>query len=304
MTADDPLAALEPPPDPRATWDLPPFGTLPTTTQLDPAVTRVLAPNASPMTLDGTNTYLVGEAGVGAVLLVDPGPDDQHHLAAVEAATGDLDAEVALILVTHHHHDHAAAALPWASRFGCAVAAARPDVVGPDGIVLGADGLIALPGSGATVAVVATPGHSADHLAFRLPHGPLLTGDHILGRGTSVVAHPDGHLGAYLDSLARVLGLGPDALYPGHGPELVAGDPTDVITYYRAHREFRVRQITTALADAPYTPRELVARIYASTDPGLWDAAELSTRAALEELRRQGVVALEEGTARLVDAGG
>lgn len=303
MNSHDPLATLAPPPDPRVTWDLPPFGTMPTTVELDPRVTRVLAPNPSPMTLDGTNTYLVGEPGAGVVLLVDPGPDDPQHLAVVEAAVAELDAEVALILVTHHHHDHAEAALDWASRFGCRVAAARPDVAGPDGLVLGAEGLVAMPGSGATVAVVATPGHSADHLAFRLPHGPLLTGDHILGRGTSVVAHPDGDLGAYLESLGRVLGLGADALYPGHGPELVAGDPTDVVAYYRTHREFRMRQITAVLAGAPHTPRELVARIYVDVDRGLWDAAELSTRAALEELQRRGVVALQDDTARLVDAG-
>ncbi|MBW3664649.1 MAG: MBL fold metallo-hydrolase [Actinobacteria bacterium] len=277
---------------------------MPTTVELDPRVTRVLAPNASPMTLDGTNTYLVGEPRAGVVLLVDPGPEDPEHLAAVEAAIAELDAEVALILVTHHHRDHAEAALAWASRFGCRVAAARPDVAGPDGLVLGAEDLVAMPGSGATVAVVATPGHSADHLAFRLPHGPLLTGDHILGRGTSVVAYPDGDLGAYLESLRRVLGVGPDALYPGHGPELVAGDATEVIAYYRAHREFRMRQIIAVLARAPHTPRELVARIYADVDRGLWDAAELSTRAAVEELQRQGVVALEEDIARLVDAGG
>ena len=115
----------------------------------------------------------------------------------------------------------------------------------------------------------------------------MLTGDHVLGRGTSVVPHPEGDLVAYLESLRRVHDLGPDALYPGHGPELTE-DPDAVLTYYRDHRHFREQQILAALADGPTTPRGLVERIYADVDRRLWSAAEASTRAALVGLHDRG----------------
>src|SRR4051794_12041906 len=121
---------------------------MPRTADLEPLVTRVLAPNPSPMTLDGTNTYLVGEPGSGQAVLVDPGPDDPAHLAAVEAALAARDARCAAVLVTHHHGDHAEAALPWGARFGAQVAAATADVAGPSGRVLEAGGG-AGPGRGA-----------------------------------------------------------------------------------------------------------------------------------------------------------
>src|SRR5215217_6138488 len=104
---------VDAPTDPRAAWDLPAPGAMPRTAQLEPLVTRVLAPNPSPMTLDGTNTYLVGSPGSGSAVLVDPGPDDAGHLAAVEAALAARDARCLAVLVTHHHGDHAEAALPW-----------------------------------------------------------------------------------------------------------------------------------------------------------------------------------------------
>ncbi|MCA1784296.1 MAG: hypothetical protein LC679_19625, partial [Intrasporangiaceae bacterium] len=129
----------------------------------------------------------------------------------------------------------------------------------------------------------ATPGHTRDHLSLRLPTGAVLTGDHVLGRGTSVVAHPDGDLSAYLASLRRLLDLGPDALFPGHGPELTE-DPTAVLIYYQHHRAFREAQITAILAEGPATPAALVARIYAEVDRRVWAAAEASTRATLAVL--------------------
>lgn len=275
------------PVDPRLGWDLPAFGDLPHRVDLDEVTTRVLAPNPSPMTLDGTNTYIVGAPGAGEVGVVDPGPDDPDHLGAVEDAIGRRDAQPSLVLVTHHHLDHAEAAAGWAARWGCRVAAATPAVAGPDGIVV-ADGA-KLEVAGLRLTLVATPGHTADHLAIRLPTGALLTGDHILGRGTSVVAHPDGNLEAYLDSLRRVLDLGPDVLLPGHGPELTE-DPAAVVRYYLDHRAFRQRQILAALADGPATPRSLVEHIYAEVDPRLWPAAERSTRAALDALVADGRV--------------
>jgi glyoxylase-like metal-dependent hydrolase (beta-lactamase superfamily II) len=282
------LEELTPPADPRTSWDLPAFGQLPHVVRLDELTTRVLAANPSPMTLDGTNTYLLGSPGHGGLVLVDPGPDDAAHLEAVEAAAADRDAQIVAVLVTHHHHDHAEAAQPWAGRFGVEVLASTRAVAGPDGRLVEHGQRLTL--AGLDLEVVATPGHTRDHLAFRAPTGALLSGDHVLGRGTSVVPHPEGDLLAYLDSLRRVRDLGPDALYPGHGPELTE-DPGAVLAYYQEHRAFRERQILAVLGEGPATPRQLVERIYTEVDPQLWPAAEASTRATLAALRGRGRIA-------------
>ncbi|MCA0145868.1 MBL fold metallo-hydrolase [Blastococcus sp. LR1] len=280
------------PTDPRAGWGLPAPGELPRTADLEPLVTRVLAPNPSPMTLDGTNTYVVGAPGSGQAVLVDPGPDDAAHLAAVEAALAARDARCVGVLVTHHHGDHAEAALPWGARFGAPVAAASADVAGPGGRLLEPGERLTL--AGTAIDVVPTPGHTADHLAFRLESGAVLVGDHVLGRGTSVVTHPEGDVVAYLESLRRVHDLGPSALYCGHGPELTE-DPGAVLTYYLAHRAFREQQLLDALADGARSVDELVASIYAEVPREVWPAAAQSTRAGLEKLAAEGRVAL--GTA-------
>lgn len=284
-----------PPRDPRLDWELPPFGGLAPVSKLDELTVRVLAPNPSPMTLDGTNTYVVGAPGSGEAIVVDPGPDDAEHRRRVEQVLVDRDAACTVVAVTHHHVDHAAAARPWADAFGARVAAPTPDVAGPGGAVVQSGTTLAAAGLG--LDVVATPGHTRDHTAYRLPTGALLSGDHVLGRGTSVVAHPDGDLAAYLDSLRRVLELGPDVLLPGHGPVLTT-DPTAVLRYYLDHRNHRLRQILACLEDGPHTPRELVVRIYADVDRSLWDAAEASTRAALEALHEEGRIAWDGEQAR------
>jgi glyoxylase-like metal-dependent hydrolase (beta-lactamase superfamily II) len=274
---------VHPPADPRLTWGLPAFGQLPREARLDELVSRVLAPNAGMMSLDGTNTYVIHGDGEAAVL--DPGPADPGHLACVQRAIGD--AACRWILVTHHHVDHAEGALPWAQQLGATVCAARPAVAGRDGRVLADGDQVAL--AGTSVTAVATPGHTGDHLAFRLESGAVLAGDHVLGRGTSVVTYPEGDLLAYLESLRRVLDLGPSALYPGHGPEL-RDDPTAVIEYYLAHRVFREQQIVAVLRDGPSDVRTIVARVYAEIDPALHRSAEQSTRAALEKMRAEGTV--------------
>lgn len=284
------------PVDPRVDWDLPAFGGLPTVTRLDEVTTRVLADNASPMTLDGTNTYVLHPPAAGVAAIVDPGPPDPHHLAAVEGVLRERDVWPTAVLVTHHHLDHAEAAEGWSQHFGARVHASTPEVAGPDGHVLHDGGHVDLPGL--SIEAVATPGHSADHLGFRLGTGALLTGDHVLGRGTSVVTHPDGDLTAYLDSLRRVLDLGPDALLPGHGPELTE-DPDAVVRYYLDHRAFRERQVLAVLDDGPATAREIVEVVYADVDPGLWPAAGASTRATLERLEAAGAVRVDDATATL-----
>ena len=279
------LRSLTPPADPRT--DLPPFGQLPRVTVLDEVTTRVLAPNPSPMTLDGTNTYVVG--GAGGAVIVDPGPIDAHHLHAVVEVVEGRDLDVVAVVVTHHHVDHAEAAAAWAGRFGAHLFATTPEVAGATGTVLG-DGDVVRAGP-TSLRSVRTPGHCGDHVAYRLDSGALLSGDHVLGRGTSVVAHPDGDLVAYLDSLRTVLDLGPHALYPGHGPELT-DDPTAVVRFYLDHRAFRQQQILAVLdQDGPSTPAEIVAQVYAAVDRALWPAAEASTRAALQAMLDLGQVA-------------
>lgn len=275
------------PVDPRTSWALPAPGEMAPVADPEPLVTRVLAPNPSPMTLDGTNTHLVGEPGSGQAVVVDPGPDDAAHLAAVEAALAARGARVVAVLVTHHHADHAEAALPWGRHFGAPVAAATGEVAGPGGRLLRAGERLEL--AGTTLDVVPTPGHTADHLAFRLASGAVLVGDHVLGRGTSVVTHPEGDVLAYLESLRRVHDLGPSALYCGHGPELTT-DPGAVLRFYLAHRAYREQQLLDALAAGARTVEELVAVVYAGVPQAVWPAAAQSTRATLAKLAAEGRV--------------
>ncbi len=269
---------------------------MPRTADLEPLVTRVLAPNASGMTLDGTNTYVVGAPGSGQAVLVDPGPDDPAHLAAVEEALTARQARCVAVLVTHHHGDHAEAALPWGDRFGAPVAAADAAVAGPRGRVLEPGERLAL--AGTAIGVVGTPGHTADHLAFRLESGAVLVGDHVLGRGTSVVTHPEGDVVAYLESLRRVHDLGPSALYCGHGPELTE-DPGAVLDFYLAHRAFRESQLLAALVRGAGTVDALVADVYAEVPRALWPAAAQSTRATLAKLAAEGHVVVDGDRVRL-----
>ncbi|WP_142023890.1 MBL fold metallo-hydrolase [Blastococcus colisei] len=283
---------MDAPADPRASWFLPAPGELPRTADLEPLVSRVLAPNPSGMTLDGTNTYVVGAPGSGQAVLVDPGPDDAAHLTAVEAVLAARGARCVAVLVTHHHGDHAEAALPWGGRFGAPVAAASAAVAGAGGRVLDHGERLGL--AGTTIDVVATPGHTRDHLAFRLESGAVLVGDHVLGRGTSVVTHPEGDVVAYLESLRRVHDLGPSALYCGHGPELTV-DPGAVLDYYLAHRAYREHQLLTALAAGAGSVEELVATVYAEVPRQLWPAATQSTRATLAKLQAEGRVETSTG---------
>lgn len=279
------------PRDPRAEWALPAFGAMPDVEVVEEGVTRVLAPNPSPMTLDGTNTYVLGLAGTGEALVVDPGPADDGHHDRVRAVLADLDAEVRAIVLTHHHLDHAEAAGAWAVDHGCEVLARSPTLASAGRVL--ADGS-PIEVAGLEVRVLDTPGHTADHVALRLGSGAVLTGDHVLGRGTSVVAHPDGDLAAYLASLRRVLDLGPAALHPGHGPSL-SEDPTAVLRFYLDHRRFREEQLRHALSAGPATLEELVARLYADVDRRVWPAAAASLSAALAMLEQRGELHLDAG---------
>ncbi len=252
----------------------------------------VLAPNANMMTLDGTNTWVLREPGARRAVVIDPGPPDESHLAAIEAVAG----EVGTVLLTHHHFDHSEAAKDFATRWGCGVRALDPEYrLGSEGLsggdVVEVDGL--------EIRVVPTPGHTADSLSFLVPaERTVLTGDTVLGRGTTVVAHPDGQLGAYLDSLDRLHALAATheiaSIWPGHGP--VIPDALAVLDYYISHRGERLDQVREALRvlvsephpeglAAEELPRKVVELVYQDVDPILWGAAELSVRAQLAYLQ-------------------
>ena len=243
-------------------------------------VTCVLAPNPSPMTLDGTNTWLVGARG-GPVVVIDPGPDDDAHLGAiVDAAEG----QVAQILLTHGHPDHSEGARHLHEMTGAAVRALDPDHV------LGGEGLDAgdvIAAGDDEIRVIATPGHTSDCLSVHLPRdGALLTGDTVLGRGTTVVAWPDGHLGDYLDSLAalraRAEASQARAILPGHGP--VLADPVGVLDAYLEHRRARLDQVRAAVSAGARTPEDVVDAVYDDIPDSVRWAALLSTRAQLAYL--------------------
>lgn len=242
--------------------------------------TRILAPNPGPMTLDGTNTWILREPGGARSIVIDPGPDDAGHLGRVADQAGS----VAVVLLTHGHVDHSEGARAFAERVHAPVRALDPQHRWGDeglggGDVVGADGL--------EVRVVATPGHSADSLCFHLPaDDAILTGDTVLGRGTTVVAHPDGRLVDYLDSLRRLRGMadaGLRTLLPGHGP--VLADAAGVLDFYLAHRQERLEQVRAALAAGATSPRDVVETVYADVDRAVWPAAELSVKAQIDYLR-------------------
>jgi glyoxylase-like metal-dependent hydrolase (beta-lactamase superfamily II) len=254
-----------------------------------PRARCVLAPNPSPMTLNGTNTWLIAEPGSPSALVVDPGPDDEGHLRRVVDLLAGAGQRVTQILLTHGHGDHSAGAARLATLTGAPVLAADPAFrLGETGLAPG-DVLAA---AGCEVRVVATPGHTADSVCLLLPaDGALLTGDTVLGRGTTVIAQ-DGSLADYLDSLDRLRALADAArlrvLLPGHGPLLT--DPAGTLDFYIAHRRERLAEVTAALAAGDRSTAEIVARVYADVDRGLWPFAEWSVRAQLEYLARQGVV--------------
>jgi glyoxylase-like metal-dependent hydrolase (beta-lactamase superfamily II) len=247
--------------------------------RVTPTASVVLAPNPGPMTLEGTNTWILRAPDAAACVVVDPGPEHAEHLATV-AACGP----VATILLTHGHYDHSEGAAHLAELTGAPVRALDPAYrLGDEGLT---DGDV-VAAAGLEIRVAATPGHSADSLSFLLD-GPaderaVLTGDTILGRGTTVVAHPDGVLADYLQSLRRLREVGDAMVLPGHGPELPSAGV--VAEQYLEHREQRLEQVRAAVANGATTADEVVEVVYADVDRVLWPAARLSVLAQLEYLR-------------------
>ena len=280
--------AIPPQPWPTGTCD-----------QLEPLVARVLAPNPSPFTYTGTQTYLVGDERGLAV--IDPGPDDPDHLDALEAAIAGR--PVTAIACTHTHRDHSPAAHPLAEFtgapvIGCAALALESDLpradapfdmhYRPDHAL--ADGE-AIEGKGWTLRAIATPGHTSNHLCFALEGtGAVFTGDHVMGWSTTVVAPPDGDMGDYLDSLEKLYAREQDRIYyPAHGPAVEK--PRQLVRGMIGHRRQRERQIAKLLAEEPRAVSGLVPVMYRGVDQRLWPAAGMSVLAHLEDMERRGFVA-------------
>ena len=239
----------------------------------------LLANNPGLMTLEGTNTWVLRGSGSDEVVVVDPGPDDDEHIAKVV----DL-GRIALVLISHRHGDHTDAIDKLVERTGAPVRSAGSGFLRglsaelTDGEVIDAAGL--------RITVCATPGHTADSLSFVLDDA-VLTADTVLGRGTTVIDNQDGSLADYLASLHRLRGLGQRTVLPGHGPELANLEA--VASGYLAHREQRLEQVRAALRalgdDA--TVRQVVEHVYVDVDEELWDVAEWSVQAQLDYLRAQ-----------------
>lgn len=242
----------------------------------------ILAPNPGPMSLDGTNSYLLRAPGHPGAVVVDPGPDHETHLQAVAAA-----GPVELIIITHRHADHTAGAARLHELTGAPVRAADPAHCHGNGAAL-RDGEV-FSAAGVEIRVVATPGHTSDSVCFHLPgdgpHGSLISGDTILGRGTTMLDYPDGTLGDYFASLGKLEALGPATVLPAHGavlPSLV-----DIVRAYRSHRVERLAQVRAALVGlGPEASASDVADVvYSDVDPSVRRAAETSVAAQLHYLR-------------------
>ena len=270
--------------------------------QLEPLVVRVLAPNPSPFTHTGTQTHIVGRTDVA---VIDPGPDDPAHIAALLRAIDGR--PVTAIVVTHHHRDHSPATRPLQALTGAPIVGAAPfdlddagaradasfdSAYAPDRVMVEGD---RIKGNGWTLEAIATPGHTSNHLAFALPEtGALFSGDHVMGWSTTIVSPPDGNMTAYMASLEKLMGRDDRVYYPGHGEAIEK--PQRLVRGMLGQRKQREGQILRLLREAARSIPAMVERMYAGLDPRLVPAAERSVLAHLYDLQTRGLV-IEEGEA-------
>lgn len=272
--------------------------------ELEPGLRLVLAPNPSPMTHWGTNTYLLG---TGPIAVVDPGPDHPAHLAAVLGALGG--APVAAILVTHAHRDHSPLAPRLARETGAPILAFGPPEAGrsplmaalaAEGDLGGGEGVDTGFRPDATLEdgdridlgdivleVLHTPGHFAGHLAFALGDA-VFTGDHVMEWASTLVSPPDGDVAQFMDTSARLRDRGDRVCYPGHGAPV--RDPAGRLTWLMDHRRAREAAILDALATGPATLPEIAARAYRDVPYAMLPAAARNVLAHLVDLAARGVV--------------
>ena len=246
-------------------------------------IQSITAPNPGPLTLDGTRTYILGDSTV-----IDPGPADDSHVAAILAAAPALQT----ILITHRHADHAPAAVPLRKRTGARVLAPC-EVLSDDDVDQRLSGGESIDIGSTTIEVIATPGHTNEHVCFLTADGDLFTGDTILGSGTTAIFPPDGHMGDYLRSLRLLRSRSPRRIHPAHGP--TRDDALTLIDEYIAHRLERERQILAALRDGDRDVHTMRLRIYPDLDPRLHVAAEIQLTAHLIKLMEERHVVERDG---------
>lgn len=267
-----------------------------TSEQLEPLVRRVLAPNPSPYTYTGTQTYIVGDES--GVAVIDPGPAAAQHIAAIRSAVGE--AKILAIMCTHTHRDHSPAAAPLAKQTGAPIVGCAPLVLhtdlpradapfdqnyAPDRVMLDGESMT---GPEWTLKAVHTPGHTSNHLCFALEEsGALFTGDHIMGWSTSVIVPPDGNMADYVASLQKLQEREDRVYYPAHGAQV--DKPRQLVRGMIGHRRQREKQIMRLLGQEPRTIPALVPEMYKGLDPRLIPAAEMSVFAHLLDLEQRGL---------------
>jgi glyoxylase-like metal-dependent hydrolase (beta-lactamase superfamily II) len=278
---------------------------------VEPLVRRVLAPNPSPYTFTGTQTYVVGMADGPDCAVIDPGPDKAAHIAAILAAVGAR--KILAIMCTHTHRDHSPAAAPLAAQTGAPIVGCAPLVLAvdgprsdeafdptyaPDRVLLDGEGMR---GTGWTLTALATPGHTSNHLCFALEEsGALFTGDHVMGWSTSVVIPPDGDMGDYMASLEKLLARDDVRYHSAHGAAIEK--PRQLVRGMIGHRRQREAQILRLLGESPRPVSGFIPEMYKGLDPRLVGAAEMSVTAHLIDLEKRGLAGREGATWRIARA--
>lgn len=271
---------------------------------VEPLVKRVLAPNPSPYTYTGTQTYVIGDFSHGApdVAVIDPGPNEAEHIEAIMAAIGDAD--LSAIMCTHTHRDHSPAAAPLAERTGAPIVGCAPLVLkselpradeafdntyAPDRVLEDGE---AMRGTGWTLTAVATPGHTSNHLCFALEEsGALFTGDHVMGWSTSVIVPPDGDMGQYMASLEKLQAREDIVYHAAHGAAITR--PKQLVRGMIGHRRQRENQILRLMQERARAASDFIPDMYKGLDERLIPAAEMSVSAHLIDLEKRGLAALD-----------